>query len=74
MAFGTVRALLRRPWVWGLAVLLAVFFVLERQGYRSLIYTPGDRFRAAMKEREAERGGPIRLDSARGLDKWILCG
>ena len=20
------------------------------------------------------RGGPIRLDSARGLDKWILCG
>ena len=22
----------------------------------------------------ALRGGPIRLDSARGLDKWILCG
>ena len=21
-----------------------------------------------------DRGGPIRLDSARGLDKWILCG
>jgi hypothetical protein len=23
---------------------------------------------------ELYRGGPIRLDSARGLDKWILCG
>jgi len=25
-------------------------------------------------DRRDERGGPIRLDSARGLDKWILCG
>jgi hypothetical protein len=68
MAFGTVRALLKRPWVWGLAVLLAVLFALDHYGYRSLIYTPGDRFRAAMKEREAEckKHGP--RPAFRGLD------
>jgi len=26
------------------------------------------------KDEKEQRGGPIRLDSARGLDKWILCG
>jgi len=54
MAIGRIRSLLSRPWVWAIVVLLAVLFVLERQGYGSLIYTPGDRFRAAMKAREAE--------------------
>ena len=76
MALGKVGASLRRPWVWGLAVLLAVLFVLDRQGYGSIIYTPGDRFRAAMKEREAEckKHGP-KSDFAKAgnldeLRKW----
>jgi hypothetical protein len=76
MALGKVGASLKRPWVWGLAVLLAVLFVLDRQGYGSIIYTPGDRFRAAMKEREAEckKHGP-KSDFAKAgnldeLRKW----
>ena len=29
---------------------------------------------AAVRAGSQNRGGPIRLDSSRGLDKWILCG
>lgn len=48
------RPLSKRPWVWVLAIALVLYYVLERQGYKSLFYTPGDRFRAAIKAREAE--------------------
>lgn len=55
MALGKARALIGRPWVWAVVVaLLALYYVLEVQGYRSIFYTPGDRFRAAMKAIEAE--------------------
>lgn len=54
MALGRLRALVKRPWVWVVVVALALYYVLEIEGYRSLFYTPGDRFRAVMKAREAE--------------------
>jgi hypothetical protein len=54
MALGKLRALAKRPWVWVLLVAAALYCVLELRGYRSIFYTPGDRFRAAMKAREAE--------------------
>jgi hypothetical protein len=69
MAFEKARALLKRPWVLGGLAFLAVLFALDHYGYRSLIYTPGDRFRAAMKARAAEcaKHGP--RPDAGNLDK-----
>jgi hypothetical protein len=34
MALGKARALIGRPWVWVVVGLLALYYVLERQGYR----------------------------------------
>jgi hypothetical protein len=50
MALGKARALIGRPWVWVVVGLLALHYVLEVQGYRSLFNTPGDRFRALMNQ------------------------
>jgi len=44
MALGKARAWIGRPWMWVVVGLLALYYVLEVQGYRSLFYTPGDRF------------------------------
>lgn len=55
MALGKARALIGRPWVWGVVALLALlYYALEVQGFRSVFYTPGDRFRAVMNARGAE--------------------
>jgi hypothetical protein len=73
MALGKARALIGRPWVWGVVVLLALYYVLEVQGYRSIFYTPGDRFRTAMKALEAEcakRGPRPDTDNRDKLLEW----